>query len=228
MTDPIVIAYVHPGVVRAEFCRSLVNTVARGGDYVHATLGRQSGPRIASARNDLVGEYLSDHSRRAPWLLMVDTDMVWSDDAPRRLVEAADPKTAPIVGGLCFAESELPEATDGMLPTMYELVHDSADGEAAFARYTEWPEDVLFPVAGTGAAFLLMHRDALKRVASGWGGKGPDLNYPWFREGTLGPRRQLGEDLTFCLRAQSAGIPVHVHTGVQVGHMKTHMLGKVV
>lgn len=225
MTDPVVIGYVHPGTVRAEFCRSLVNTVAHGRDYVHATMELQSGPRIASARNDLVAQYLAGHSRRAPWLLMVDTDMVWAPDAPRRLVEAADPRTAPIVGGLCFGESDLPEAADGMLPTLYELVNN--DQGAAFARYTVWPEDDLFPVAGTGAAFLLVHRDALTRIASGWGAKGPDLNYPWFKEGTLGPRRQLGEDLTFCMRAQSAGLPIHVHTGVQIGHMKSRMLGKV-
>jgi GT2 family glycosyltransferase len=37
----------------------------------------------------------------------------------------------------------------------------------------------------------------------------------------------MGEDMTFCLRAAAAGIPVHVATGVQVGHMKPGMLGKV-
>src|SRR5229473_1277735 len=38
------------------------------------------------------------------------------------------------------------------------------------------------------------------------------------------PLALMGEDLTFCLRAGAAGIPVHVHTGVKVGHMKTTML----
>jgi GT2 family glycosyltransferase len=37
----------------------------------------------------------------------------------------------------------------------------------------------------------------------------------------------MGEDLTFCLRAAAAGYPIHVHTGVQVGHMKSTTLGKV-
>jgi len=38
--------------------------------------------------------------------------------------------------------------------------------------------------------------------------------------------RRVGEDLSFCLRARSAGVPVNVHTGVQVGHVKSRMLGK--
>lgn len=41
------------------------------------------------------------------------------------------------------------------------------------------------------------------------------------------PLSLMGEDLTFCLRCAAAGIPVHVHTGVQVGHMKSVMLGNV-
>jgi hypothetical protein len=37
----------------------------------------------------------------------------------------------------------------------------------------------------------------------------------------------MGEDLTFCMRAAAAGLPIHVHTGIQVGHVKTTVLGKV-
>jgi len=215
--DRAVIAYIHPGTVRAEFMRSMLNLIAADHQRVEATISLQSGPLIAMARNDVVGMFLAEH--KAPWLWMVDTDMVFNPDALRRLIEAADPHERPIVGGLCYAES-----TDGPLPTMYELVEK--DGGAEFARYTMWPEDQLFKVGGTGAACLLMHRDALKRIASGWGDK-TDRVFPWFRESSIAGKRALGEDLTFCLRAQTAGIPIYVHTGVQVGHMKTTMLGKV-
>jgi hypothetical protein len=54
------------------------------------------------------------------------------------------------------------------------------------------------------------------------------MSAPWFKEVPVGaPLALMGEDLTFCLRCQAAGIPVHVHTGIQVGHMKPVMLGKV-
>jgi GT2 family glycosyltransferase len=217
MLDRAVIAYIHPGTVRAEFMRSMLNLVVACHDRVEAVISLQSGPTIASARNDVVGMFLADH--KAPWLWMLDTDMVFTPDALERLVAAAHPKERPIVGALCYKEG-----VDGPLPTIYELV-TQADGSAAFANYDVWPENEVFQVGGTGAACLLIHRDALKRVASGWGDK-VDRVFPWFRESTMGARA-VGEDLTFCLRAQSAGLPVYVHTGVQVGHMKSTMLGKV-
>jgi hypothetical protein len=69
-----------------------------------------------------------------------------------------------------------------------------------------------------------MHRDALETVKAA----SRDVAAPWFRESPVGaPLTLMGEDMTFCLRAAAAGIPVHVHTGVQVGHMKPQMLGKV-
>jgi hypothetical protein len=79
-------------------------------------------------------------------------------------------------------------------------------------------------VSATGAACLLMHRDALELVAK----TSKDAAAPWFRESAVGaPLSLMGEDMTFCLRCQAAGIPVHVYTGVQAGHMKSVMLGKV-
>lgn len=217
--DSVVVAYIHPGTVRAEFMRSVLNTIVAEHRSIEAVISLQSGPLLASARNDVVGMFLADH--KAPWLWMIDTDMVFAADALRRLVTAAHPVERPIMGGLCFAEGD-----DGPVPTMYELVPFESGG-AQFARYSEWPEDEVMEVGGTGAACMLVHRDVFKRVASGWGDK-VDHAFPWFRESTLDGRRQLGEDLTFCVRAKSAGVPIFVHTGVQLGHMKSTMLGKVV
>ena len=44
--------------------------------------------------------------------------------------------------------------------------------------------------------------------------------FPFFQETQNGPD-PVGEDLTFCLRLASLGIPVHVHTGVKIGHHKS-------
>ncbi len=101
---------------------------------------------------------------------------------------------------------------------MYELA-DSPDGGITFIRYKRWPEGAVVQVAGTGAACLLIHRTVLERVEKEIGDKAA----PWFRESVSGSRL-VGEDLTFCLRCAAANVPVHVHTGVHVGHMKTTML----
>jgi hypothetical protein len=107
---------------------------------------------------------------------------------------------------------------------MYEF-GESAPGRLAFSRYSSWPEDSCVRVGATGTAFLLMHRDALERVRV----SAADAAAPWFRESGVGsPLTLLGEDLTFCLRCGLAKVPVHVHTGVQIGHVKPVMLGKVI
>ena len=106
---------------------------------------------------------------------------------------------------------------------MYELTQKDT-GALAFSRLTSWPEDTCVQVSATGAACLLMHRDALETVRK----DARDPAAPWFRETAIGaPLSLMGEDMTFCLRATAAGIPIYVHTGVQAGHIKPVMLGKV-
>lgn len=217
MTLPqLVIGYIHPGWVRAEFAASLLETVIGGAVPVETVLAYQSGPNISAARNQIVSEFLA--KRRAPWLLMADTDMVFAADAPARLIAAARQYGHPLLGALCWSQN----ADGDPFPTMYELVRKDG-GELAFTRPASWPEDSCVRVSATGAAFLLMHRDALARIESASG----DPAAPWFRESAVGPLALMGEDMTFCLRAGAAGLPVHVHTGVQVGHVKPVMLGKV-
>jgi GT2 family glycosyltransferase len=209
-----VIGYVHPGVVRAEFCASLLAVCMEGQTRIRTVMAFESGPNISGPRNMLCRDFLQDGF--APWLFMCDTDMWFPADTVDRLIAAAgQPVERPVVGGLCFSRN-----ADGGEPysTMYELTEK--DGRPAFVRYGQWPEDSLVRVSATGAACLLIHRSALEKVAA----DGGDQAAPWFRETAVGPMALMGEDMTFCLRCAAAGIPVHVHTGVRVGHMKTTML----
>ena len=216
MPDHAVIGYCHPGHVSAEFCASLISTVMEGSTSLDAVLTYASGPNISTARNKITDEFL--RCQRAPWLLMCDTDMVFAADALDRLIAAADPVARPLLGALCFS----PAAGD-VRPTMYEITQKES-GALGFAHLQTWPEDTCVQVSATGTGFLLMHRGALEKVAA----HSKDIAAPWFRETPVGsPLSLMGEDMTFCLRAAAAGIPVHVHTGVQVGHMKPEMLGKV-
>ncbi len=186
-----------------------------GKTLLDAVLMLESGPNISTARNKICADFLT---RPAPWLLMVDTDMVFAADALDRLIAAADPAERPLVGGLCWSLDK-----GGKVPTLYELTQPEP-GRIGFQRPESWPENQLIRVSATGAAFLLIHRSALEKIAADCG----DTAAPWFRESAIGaPMSLMGEDMTFCLRAAAAGIPVHVHTGVQAGHMKTTMLGEV-
>ena len=216
MADHAVIGYVHPAHVAAEFCASLISVVMEAATPLDTVLTYASGPNISTPRNLIVDEFLRQH--RAPWLLMVDTDMVFAGDALDRLVAAADPVERPLLGALCYSP-----AAGEVKPTMYEITQKPS-GELGFAHRETWPEGACVQVSATGTGFLLMHRDALVTV----GKASKDKAAPWFRESPVGaPLSLMGEDMTFCLRAGAAGIPVHVHTGVQVGHLKPQMLGKV-
>lgn len=213
-----VVGYIHPGTVRAEFMKSMLELQSRSKTPIEAFMALQSGPNIVRARNKLVRQFMEDQS--APWLLMIDTDMVFAPDSLDRLIYSANRKTRPIVGGLCYSQG----GGDDMLEqytTMYELME--REGGPKFVRYVEWQENAMKRVSATGTGFLMVHRDAFDRILR----HKPDPVCPWFKETVLGDSL-VGEDMTFCLRAGAAGVPIYVHTGVQVGHMKSTMLGKVV
>ena len=213
-----VVGYVHGGNVRAEFTASMIEMVMTCATRIDAVLALGSGPNISTARNKVVSDFLT--AQRAPWLWMLDTDMVFAPGALDRLIAAADPVERPLLGALCYSQND--GAADPY-PTMYEMTRNDA-GVLAFGRLQAWPEDQPVRVSATGAACLLMHRRALEKIEATSG----DPAAPWFRESAIGaPLALMGEDLTFCLRAGLAHIPVHVHTGVQIGHMKPVMLGKV-
>jgi len=213
MPDHAVIGYVRGRLVEGEFSESLLSIVMEGSTPVDAVLRYISGPNISTGRNQVVRDFLD--KQRAPWLFMCDTDMVFQPDTVDRLIEAADPVERPVLGALAFSQN----ADGPPFSTMYELTEKG--GRLAFTRYTSWPEDRCVQVSATGAACLLMHRTALEAVEKHAG----DIAAPWFRETAIGaPLALMGEDLTFCLRCAAAGIPVHVHTGVRAGHMKTTML----
>jgi hypothetical protein len=211
--DRAVIGFIHPGTVRAEFCASLLAVVMEGASHIETVLTLESGPNISTARNKLCDRFLRRHD--AAWLFMCDTDMVFPADTVDRLISSADPVACPVLGAVCWS-------LDGGVKqaTMYELT-EAGEGRLAFRRYSSWPEDTVMRVSATGAACLLVHRDALAAVEKHAG----DLAAPWFRETGIGaPLALMGEDMTFCLRCAAAGVPVHVHTGVKAGHMKATML----
>ena len=214
MADSAVLGYIHGGSVRSEFLESVLGAVMEGPAKIDGVLSVSSGPNISGARNRLAGMFLQDQA--APWLFMCDTDMWFAPDTVARLIAAADPVERPVLGALCFSQN-LDDSEGQPYSTMYELV-EKGEG-VGFARYKRWPEDTVVQVAATGAAALLIHRSVLERVEKAAG----DRAAPWFRESQSG-RALIGEDLTFCLRCAAAGIPVHVHTGVKAGHMKTTML----
>lgn len=169
---------------------------------------------VAAARNEGVRQFLRTG---LSWLWWVDTDMGFEADALERLMDAADAEERPVVGALCYAQ-KMP-GDDGMggyvtesVPTIYDWVSD--DSARGFVLRPDYPPGELVRCAGTGSAFILVHRSVLEAIGATQGACWYDP-VPNPEVGGM-----IGEDLSFCLRCAIARRPVHVHTGVRTSHMK--------
>lgn len=170
---------------------------------------------IVAGRNEIVRKFLDQTS--CEWLFMVDSDMGFAPDTVDRLIAAADPIERPVVGGLCFSlRRDTPGEFYGqkyvVVPTCFEFI--DAPGEFGFRSIINYPRGELVPVAGTGAACLMIHRSALETLRGQYGDA-------WFDQIThpTGPTT-FSEDLSFCVRLAAAGLPLHVDTSVRTTHDK--------
>jgi GT2 family glycosyltransferase len=209
-----VIAFTSSGTVDALFNRSLLELLLWEQENGHTRVFRpqgdiisvRSGPRIATARNAIVRRFLST---TAEWLWMLDTDMVFKPDTLDQLLDVADPNDHPIVGALCFGGGY----TTSIFPTLY--VYDKEQG---IGTLNDYPLDELVSVDATGAACMVVHRSVFEELA-----KKHAAPQEWFAE-SVWDNKEVGEDITFCIRARTIGLPIYVHTGIEVGHVKPLVL----
>jgi hypothetical protein len=211
------VAWVHSEWVAHSWFTSLMGVVMtepRIGPYVAMKCGTDG---LVAARNQTVLAFLESP---AEYLFWVDTDMGFSSDVVSLLLEHVDPVTAPVVGALCFANKEM--GTDGMggyrckaVPTLYQWV-ELPDGKNGFMPIYDYPRDALVPVAATGSACIIIHRSVFEKVAAEF-----TSTNSWYTRLTNPTTGQLiGEDMSFCYRANAAGVPLFVHTGVKTTHLK--------
>lgn len=175
-----------------------------------------SGPHgLVEGRNLAVKHFLDETTHE--WLFWVDTDMGFQSDSLDRLMVAADSAERPVVAGLCFAFKQMqPDGYGGFrmapLPTLFSLARDKA-GVIGFVNRTVYPENSLVQVAGTGSAFILIHRSVLEDVRAKHGDE-------WYSLISYEDGRSMSEDLSFCWRVGDVARPVLVHTGVKTTHHK--------
>lgn len=225
-SEKVVVGYLSPSTLHAAFHESMLDLlvydvayhqrIVNGGGRLHI----QAGANLSAPRNSVIRRFLE--YGKAEWLWLVDSDMTFKPDTVERLLDHADPVTAPIVGGLCFGFDD----KANIQPTLFGLVGD--EDEPKVIRYHEWPPDAMFEVAATGAACLLIHKSALEKIRdvqipSRGGRPGFNNAYPWFQE-TEHDGSPVSEDITFCWRAINSGVRVWVNTAVQLGHIKDREL----
>lgn len=223
----VVVGWISPGQVESRFMASMMRMFA----YERKRTGIEPGfvemissPRIAEARSQIVDSFLTTAGE---WFLMIDADMTFEPETLERMLAVAHPVNAPIIGGLCYAGGR---QGVGFWPTIYEK--EIKDGFPCPKPVRDFPServplDQLIKVYATGAAAMLVHKSVFTRMASAYAKlrDGRPNKYPWFIEGTTAPDGgPLGEDIAFCMRCEPLDIPIHVHTGIEFGHVKTYEL----
>lgn len=190
-----------------------------GGMYLREVAGTMG---VAEARNSLVRTFLE--ATEGEWLFMIDTDMGFGPDIVDRLIASARRYETEIVGGLAFAlkgkgktESPFHARRYRIQPTMYRYVDTGT--ERGFLAYDQYERDAVQFVDGTGAACLMMHRDALEALVAAH----PSPFRPMVVRGANpdGTDRVFGEDLSFCARAAGIGLSIAVDTAAKTTHYKT-------
>lgn len=214
--DKITVVWLDNGQVASDFATSICDSFRVHADRITGRVVVRSGGAITRGRNASIAEFLDKTADE--WALLVDSDMAWTPDDLKVVMDAADRNTRPVVGGLCFAHSGQDIGAFPMLmPTIY---HCSEVRAQAFTPMFEYPDDQLVECDATGAAFLLVHRRVLEAVQQ-FTGLGA---WSWFHEGPTDDRLSwLGEDVTFCNLIKAAGFKIFVHTGARISHVKgTH------
>lgn len=221
--DKIQVCYIHPTMVHAQFMQAFMEMLVWD---ISNPLGRlltgkggwaqvTSGPNVSLARNKLVENFLE--KTEADWFLSIDTDMVFPPFAHRLLINAAKKTGAKVMGALYWGIEQTP-ATNGM------------PGNRLFPQAFMWPDGIesglthkLSPlpnepvkVDGTGAGFLLIHREALQAVREAGFSKG----FPWFQEEEFGGE-VFSEDLVLCDRLAKVGYDIWIDPTLEVAHLKS-------
>lgn len=176
---------------------------------------------IAAGRNRIAADFID--RTEGEWLWFVDTDMGFAADTVERLLASADPVEQPVMGALTFQLKRIPGSVTALRAERYRiqpvlLRYMEIGDEVGFAPILDYPRDQVVPVSGTGAACLLIHRDALGKVRAKYADAWFDpIVHP---TGDKGRPRTFSEDLSFCVRLAGCGIPLHVDTSIKTTHEK--------
>lgn len=180
----------------------------------------QSSPRITSVRNRIVNQFLDAHV--APWLLMIDADMLVSADCVERLLRVAHPEDRPVVSALYFGGQVDGDVRAhcymaGTEPGKFVAIDASGAGQMKPGEF-----EGIVQCAAVGAGCLMVHRDVLVAMRDAYQDTGASHFAEAYAKG-----EEVGEDVTFCMRLTAMGVPIFCDTEHVVGHSKPGVVDDV-
>ncbi len=191
-------------VIEADFVECLVNLRHVGEvdiKFLKASL-------VYDARNQIT-KYALDKGGY-DYILWLDSDMTFEPDLMEKLIadlEPEDVEKRQAVTGLCFGRRP------PFRPCVYKALDIQQNGQMVLPKcevYEDYPRDQIFEVAACGFACVMMRMDVLEAMGI--------YGVPFF------PVGGLGEDLTFCWRAQKIDVKFHCDSRLKIGHiMRIHV-----
>lgn len=158
---------------------------------------------IHDARNIIAANAIEAGFDRVMWF---DSDMKFKPDTLIELTSVMDAMAVDLVSGLYFTRRP-----PKIKPVVYKELWFKKKGDiidTGAENLFDYPENAIVAVKGVGFGCCLTSVDLLKRVCNKFGAPFDNIT-------------TMGEDLSFCWRANQIGAKLVLDTGVKCGHIGT-------
>lgn len=207
MGDKITIATLTRGDPRVEFVGSLFAATKSDPRVVRVEL--RPTLYLHYGREEATRDFLANESW-GDWLLFIDDDTQFGTSAIDKLLDAADPDTHPIVGGVYWSPNVgCTDTSSDVFPVVFS--YDPGERGSQFSDTfvhrpmpRKWVAEQTTPFTcdAIGTGFLLIHRSVLAHMTRHF----PPPLHCFTMDSVAGVA--CGEDLNFCVRAKTLGYPI--------------------
>ena len=159
------------------------------------------GSLVYMARNRLAKTAVANNFDYIVW---IDSDMVFEPDTVNKLV-AHVKEGKDFVSGLYFSR-QFPMHPIVMKDIVWERQEDGTIKHGA-TPYYDYPKDQVFKIAGCGFGICITSVDMIAHVAGE------------FRQPPFDPFPSLGEDYSFCWKANKLGYQCWCDSSIKAGHV---------
>ena len=207
-----------PGSVNGDFAFRMVQLAQSRGSRLGPFVRIKGSGLLSKLRNRVVKAFLDNTT--SDWLLLVDTDEQLTVQAFDQLINTAHDKERPVVSGLVFAAFN---ADQNLYPQPVPAIFQ--DAPEGFIPLNKYDRNAIFEIEACGTGCLLIHRSVLEKmreVADPHQG----TDWCWFWDGPINGD-WVGEDLLFCRRLRSMGVPITVNSSVILPHQKSFWMQEV-
>jgi hypothetical protein len=211
--ETVSIGWCDNGLTDGKFTEGLMTAVLAGannGMPINSSL-RVQGNQISRQRQALFDHWAD--TVKTDWLLWVDSDIVLTLEAMKKLWETADKKDKPVVSGIYFISKE----NEGSLMRPFPVIFNDVS-EYQIEYIHPLPNDEVVKCDSAGFGFVLMHKSIIPKLRKKYN------NESLFLEKAGTGENFVGEDIIFFRKLKSCGIPLYAHTGAIVKHMKRFSL----